>query len=94
MFVNLIIAIVIEIAVLCYSSCAREYPRNYVLLGIFTFCFSYIVATICSAYFLALENGGIDYNLRINILNSLISLNCFGYDIGNDVCFDIVCMHN
>jgi hypothetical protein len=53
-----IIAISIEIAILCYHACTRNVPTNYICLSIFTVCFSYIVAHECVMYMVMLENGG------------------------------------
>lgn len=45
-----IAAIVIEIAIICNKSLARTVPVNYCLLGAFTFCEAYMVASICTFY--------------------------------------------
>jgi len=42
-----IIAFVVEIAVLCFKSNARNFPTNYILLGTFTFCEAYLISFIC-----------------------------------------------
>ena len=38
MIITSIIAIITMYALYCYTSCARTYPRNFVLLFLFTFC--------------------------------------------------------
>ena len=38
------------IALVCFRNLSREVPKNYILLGAFTFAESYIVAYICSIY--------------------------------------------
>jgi protein lifeguard len=48
--VCIIITIGIMYALLCFQSVARKVPTNYILLGAFTVCESYIVATIASMY--------------------------------------------
>lgn len=49
-FVSLIATIGIMYALVCFQDLARKVPTNYILLGIFTLCESYIVATIASLY--------------------------------------------
>jgi len=50
MWICLVLIIAIEIAVFCFKSVARKVPTNYILCGVFTFCFSWIVSTVCSSY--------------------------------------------
>lgn len=49
-FVCLAITVGIMYALICFQSIARTVPTNYIMLGIFTLCESYIVATIASMY--------------------------------------------
>ena len=41
--------LVIEIAILCCRA-GRTSPNGYIYLGIFTFCFAYVIAAICCSY--------------------------------------------
>ena len=43
----LIVALIVEIMVLCIRPLARKVPVNYILLFLFTLCESYLVAYIC-----------------------------------------------
>jgi len=38
------------IGILCCKNCARKVPNNYILLFLFTLCWSYMVAGICGYY--------------------------------------------
>ena len=49
-FVCVAVTIGIMYALMCFQSIARKVPTNYILLGIFTLCESYIVATVASMY--------------------------------------------
>ena len=46
----LVLAIIVEIIILCNKKLARTVPTNYILLGIFTLCEGYIVAAVASLY--------------------------------------------
>ena len=46
----MVLAIVVECAILCVPQNARQVPTNYILLGIFTLCESYLVCFVCSRY--------------------------------------------
>lgn len=43
----LVASIVIPIIMVCFESAARQVPKNYIMLGVFTFCESYLVSFIC-----------------------------------------------
>ncbi len=60
LFPTLIFAIVIEIAIVCCRSLARKVPVNFILLALFTFSFSFIVAFCTVPYDAAavLQSGG------------------------------------
>jgi FtsH-binding integral membrane protein len=45
-----IIAIIVELVIICNKQVARTVPQNYICLGIFTFCQAYMVAFIASVY--------------------------------------------
>jgi FtsH-binding integral membrane protein len=45
-----VLSIVLICALGCSKSLARKVPINYILLGLFTFCESWIVASLCSLY--------------------------------------------
>ena len=49
-FLSLIIAFIIEIALLCCRSVARKVPTNYILLFLFTFCEAFAFSFICAFY--------------------------------------------
>jgi FtsH-binding integral membrane protein len=44
----LIGAIVLPIVIVCFESVMRKVPNNYIILGSFTFCESYLVSYICA----------------------------------------------
>ena len=46
----LVLALVIQCMILCCKSNARKVPQNYILLTIFTACFSFFTAQITAAY--------------------------------------------
>ena len=46
----MLVAIIIEIALICNRSLARAVPANYIALLIFTLCESYMVAFLCMYY--------------------------------------------
>lgn len=50
----LIVAMFMPLALLCYIMCnptvAREFPKNYVLLGVFTLCIGFTTGITCAAY--------------------------------------------
>ncbi|CAK67839.1 unnamed protein product (macronuclear) [Paramecium tetraurelia] len=52
-----VIALVIEVAIFCCRKVARKVPLNYILLTIFTLCFSTVVAAPCIICFELLSNG-------------------------------------
>ncbi|CAD8107025.1 unnamed protein product [Paramecium primaurelia] len=52
-----LIAFIVEIAIFCCRKVARRVPLNYILLIIFTLCFSTIVAAPCIICFELLSNG-------------------------------------
>ena len=45
-----VIAIIIQCMILCCRAPARKVPLNYILLGIFTLCFSFFTAVITARY--------------------------------------------
>jgi FtsH-binding integral membrane protein len=49
-YLSLIVSLFCGIGLICFPSLAREVPKNYILLGIWTFCEAYLVATVCSLY--------------------------------------------
>jgi FtsH-binding integral membrane protein len=49
-WICLVLAIAILIPLVCFQSIARKTPTNYILLGAFTFCEVYMIATCCSFY--------------------------------------------
>ncbi|CAD8108355.1 unnamed protein product [Paramecium sonneborni] len=51
------IALVVEIAIFCCRKVSRRVPLNYILLIIFTLCFSTLVAAPCIVCFQLLSNG-------------------------------------
>ena len=57
-YVFLVLAIIIEISIICFKTVARSVPTNYILLGLFTFCFGYIAAVYCISVMIIYENGG------------------------------------
>ena len=44
------VSLIIAITLICFKSVARTVPTNYILLGIWTFCESWMVATCASLY--------------------------------------------
>ena len=46
----LIIAIFIQCAIVCCKSVARTSPTNYLLLTIFTLCWTFVIGVICATY--------------------------------------------
>ncbi|CAD8152438.1 unnamed protein product [Paramecium octaurelia] len=52
-----LIALIVEIAIFCCRKVARRVPLNYILLIIFTLCFSTVVAAPCIICFELLSNG-------------------------------------
>jgi FtsH-binding integral membrane protein len=46
-----------EITLFCFKNVARRVPNNYIILGVFTFCFSIVVAASCSLVYEFYENG-------------------------------------
>ena len=47
---TLLIAFIIEIAIICSKTLARKVPYNYVLLLLFTLCEAFTFSVICSMY--------------------------------------------
>ena len=50
LYISFVATIGIMYALVCFKSIARAVPTNYILLGIFTICESFIVATIAAEY--------------------------------------------
>ena len=44
------IVIIISFSILCFYKYFQKYPSNYIILGIYTVCHSYLVASICTLY--------------------------------------------
>lgn len=49
LWISLIGTVVTMICIMCFRSLARNVPTNYILLGIFTLCESYMISFICGA---------------------------------------------
>ncbi len=49
-FLCIFLSLAVIIPVICIRSLARTVPQNYILVGIWTFCEAYMVATCCSFY--------------------------------------------
>jgi protein lifeguard len=50
MLITFMIAIFVEVALLCSRNLARKVPINYILLFIFTAAFSYSISYTCKLY--------------------------------------------
>ena len=46
----LVLAFVIQCCLLCCMKVARKSPSNYILLTVFTLCWTYLVGFICATY--------------------------------------------
>ena len=46
-FLCLVVSLITSITLICFRSIARSTPLNYILLGVFTLCESYLVSFIC-----------------------------------------------
>ena len=49
-WISIVATIVISIMITCYTSMARTVPTNYILLGLFTVCESYLVGLVTTFY--------------------------------------------
>jgi FtsH-binding integral membrane protein len=47
-WICLVVSVLIPCCMMCFYQLARKVPTNYYLLGLFTFCEAYVVATICA----------------------------------------------
>jgi FtsH-binding integral membrane protein len=52
-----VLVFVLEIAIFCYKGVGTIVPYNYIALGLFTFCMSYMVSFICAIYRYNYDNG-------------------------------------
>jgi hypothetical protein len=71
MIATSVVAIVVEIAVLCYRSVARTVPWNYIALLLYTVCMSYMVSFICSAVGHN-SNGSVNKNGQLIVLAAAV----------------------
>ena len=49
-FICIVLSIFLIITLVCFQEVAKRVPTNYILLGLFTFCEAYMIATLCSFY--------------------------------------------
>ena len=47
LYLCIITTLVTSICLVCFRTCGRIFPNNYILLSLFTFCESYLVSAIC-----------------------------------------------
>lgn len=45
-----VLAIIVELAIICNKDLARRVPTNYICMGVFTFCEAYLVSFTASVY--------------------------------------------
>ncbi|CAK71146.1 unnamed protein product (macronuclear) [Paramecium tetraurelia] len=86
-YVLLIVGLICEISLICCKNVSRKVPNNYIILGVFTFCESWIVSYSCSiAYLIYPENGGqLVLIAAVLTLAITISLTLYAFTTKSDI---------
>ena len=87
--VALVLAICIQCALVCCKSVARTTPTNYILLFVFTLCWTFIIGVICAMYETEVVLSAAAMTMVITVSLSLYA--CFTKNDFTQLCGPFVC---